>query len=142
MKWKRIEQKRQLNKEAFQRELAFIAEEEETFISLKKGNRKSVTEKSNLVNKGCQINIKVNDAPDIRKIRNTTYEINDAISTVSSEAGVSVNKARIATKIVCERLYGHKYKLEAPVPEPSQSNKRGSPVTDSDSEPFHKKKSQ
>ena len=75
---------KQLNEEAFQRELAFIAEEEETFISLKKGNRKSVTEKTILVNKGCQSNIKVNDAPDIRKIKNTIYEINDAISTVSS----------------------------------------------------------
>ena len=53
------------------------------------------------------------EPPDIRKVRNFTYEIKDAIATVSSKAAVSVKKARIATQVVCEKLYKHHYNLDA-----------------------------
>lgn len=53
-------------------------------------------------------------APAIRKVRNTTYKIKDAISSVSSKAGVSTEKARVATQTVADKLYGHRFELEPP----------------------------
>ena len=47
-------------------------------------------------------------------MRDSTYEIKDTIATVSSKAGVSVEKVRTATQIVAEKLYNHSFKLTAP----------------------------
>ena len=63
------------------------------------------------LDKECQVDINI--APQIRKVRNTTDTLRDTITTVSYKAAVSVEKAQVATQIVCKMLYGHIYQLEA-----------------------------
>ena len=53
-------------------------------------------------------------APKIRIQRNTTDRIKDTIASVSTKGAISVPKARIVTQVVCEKLYGHVYQLDAP----------------------------
>ena len=60
----------------------------------------------------CQVSINV--APAIRKSRNTTHEIRGPIATVSCKAAVLVEKARVTTQVVCQKLYGHHYDLKPP----------------------------
>ena len=50
----------------------------------------------------------------IRLIRNATYEILDTIAGVSTASGISVAKARTATRGVCKWKYGDIYELELP----------------------------
>ena len=69
------------------------------------------------VEKACQVDLNV--APTIRGARNTTSEVKDAIATVSCEAGISVPKARVATKVVCKKLYNHDYELSPNVADDS-----------------------
>ena len=68
--------------------------------------------------------------PEIRQNRNTTEECKDAIATVSYRAGISIPKARVAVKAVCEKLYDHVYHLEPPPP---------TTVSDGEGEPLPKK---
>ena len=70
--------------------------------------------KKTCVDETTQITTIDNPMPEIRKIKKSTEEIKDAIATVSSRAGVSVPKARVAVKAVSEKLYGHVYLLEPP----------------------------
>ena len=50
----------------------------------------------------------------IRLVRNATYEILDTIAGVSTASGISVAKARTATRGVCKWKYGDIYELELP----------------------------
>ena len=54
----------------------------------------------------------INPTPEIRINRNTLPKVKDAIATVSFRAGISVSKARIATKAICEKMYHHYFSLE------------------------------
>ena len=73
--------------------------------------------------KECQVTLNESTAPVIRKNRNTTDEIKDAIATVSTKARISVEEARVATQAVCQKLYGHHYELEVKTNELSQAKK-------------------
>ena len=45
----------------------------------------------------------VNERPPIRKIRNVLPHVKDAIATTSYKACISVDKARVAFKVVCKK---------------------------------------
>lgn len=49
--------------------------------------------------------------PEIRNYRKVKPQIKDAIATVSYRAAVSIDKARVAVKATCEKMYGHMYYL-------------------------------
>lgn len=49
--------------------------------------------------------------PSIRKTRNSSPRIKDAIATVSYRTALSVPMARVAFQAVCEKAYGHRYYL-------------------------------
>ena len=67
-------------------------------------------------------------APEIRKVRDSTYKIKDTIASVSTKAGVSVEKARVATQVVAEKLYDHRFELSVPTqsenPPPSKKPRK------------------
>ena len=86
-----------------------------------------------MIDKDIQCDLLV--TPDIRMGRNTLPKVKDTIATVSYRAGISVPKSRVATQIVCEKMYGHCYTLEKEpkrletiveedVPEPSSKKPR------------------
>ena len=93
-------------------ELSFIDEEfsENTSVSKKRGPPSK--ERVVVVEKAIQTDEIHCGEKDIRPGRNFTYEIKDAIATVSSKAGVSVAKARVCTQVVCKKMYGDCYQLE------------------------------
>ena len=64
-----------------------------------------------MIDRGIQCD-DINITPEIRLKRNSFPKVKDAIATVSYRAGISVTKARIATKAVAEKMYGHHYALE------------------------------
>ena len=66
--------------------------------------------------------------PEIRKVRNTTEEIKNAVATVSYRAGISVPKARVAVQAVCEKLYKHKYQLKPTLPTINEEDEPTEPV--------------
>lgn len=114
----------EIEDEALQEELSFIQEESNEIIptSSNRALRESVLDRPIKIDQSTQANINI--TPEIRKTRNTTNEIKGTIAAVSSEAGVSVSKARVATQVVCEMLYGHHYQLEAAVQEPPNKKPR------------------
>ena len=57
------------------------------------------------VDKNFQVKIKMPSSP-IRLVQNATYEILDTIAGVSTASGISVAKARTATREVYKRRYG------------------------------------
>ena len=78
--------------------------------------------------------------PEIRKTRNFNARIKDTIATVSYNAAISVEKARLAVQTMCRKFYNHQYYLtseeqakykpelatieeEAELAKPSQSKK-------------------
>lgn len=73
----------------------------------------------------------MNIRPEIRTGRNSLPHVKDTIASVSTRAGISVAKARIATATVCEKFYGHTYYLSPP----SNSNS----TTEQSDEPINKK---
>ena len=102
-------------------EKAIEDEETESFIfypsfdeMVPTSSRQPTQSKKTCVDETTQITTIDNPMPEIRKIKKSTEEIKDAIATVSSRAGVSVPKARVAVKAVSEKLYGHVYLLEPP----------------------------
>ena len=96
-----------------QEEMEYINEDLES-VSTSSVRQAPLEEDENIkVDKKTQVNIK-NPTDPIRLVRNSTYEILDTISSVSTVAGVSVAKARKATREVCKRKYGDLYELEAP----------------------------
>ena len=97
---------------SYHEELNYIIEELEVMPSSSK--RKSHTEDRVFkVDKNVQVNIKIASSP-IRLVRNATYEILDTIAGVSTASGISIAKARTATREVCKRKYGDIYELELP----------------------------
>ena len=80
--------------------------------------------------------------PQIRKKRNCTDEIKAAISKISYECGISVEKSRKAYQIVCKEMYSHKYFLsleekeekEGSTMEPREKKKKN--ITDIDYEKY------
>ena len=103
----RAEETRQ--EEQLQDEMEYINEDlEHTPVSSK---RRRQIDSPITIEQECQANINV--TPLIRKVRNTTHEIRDTIATVSYKAAISVEKARTATQVVCDKLYGHKFDLQA-----------------------------
>ena len=55
--------------------------------------------------------IPLSPKPQIRKVRNCTDSVKAAISKVSYECGISVDKSRRALQIISKELYGHQYYL-------------------------------
>ena len=51
------------------------------------------------------------DRPPIRKTRNVLPHVKDAIATTSYEAAISIDKARVAFKVIAKKMYGHRYYL-------------------------------
>ena len=49
--------------------------------------------------------------PQIRKVRNCTDSVKAAISKISYECGISVEKSRRALQIISKEMYGHQYYL-------------------------------
>ena len=94
-----------------QEELKFVNEDMEV-IPATSSRRMSLVDAPATVDKETQVNIL--EPPPICKCRNATYEIKDTIATGSCKAAITVEKARIATKVVCEKFYGHQYYLEPP----------------------------
>ena len=94
-----------------QQELEYINEDQEPVIM--SPPRNPPTKRVLKVDKKIQCNLKMGTKP-IRQVRNCTYEILDTISSVSTVAGISVAKARKATREVCKRSYGDIYELEPP----------------------------
>ena len=110
------EQERKEEEEARERSLM---NEEESFTNppefqemiLNMKDRSIEGRKIVMVDQGIQCD-DINIIPEIRMKRNTFPRVKDAIATVSYRAGISVAKARIATKAVAEKMYGHHYALE------------------------------
>ena len=84
-----------------QEELKFVNEDMEV-IPATSSKRMSLVDTPATVDKGTQVNILA--PPPIRKCRNAMYEIKDTIATVSCKAAITLEKARIATKVVCENF--------------------------------------
>ena len=54
------------------------------------------------------------ERPKLRKISNTfAEEVNAACASVSSKCSISAEKARVAVKTVCKKMYQHQYYLNA-----------------------------
>ena len=87
------------------------------------------------VDKACQADLNV--APEIRLVKKTTTNVKNAVATVSSQAGISVPKARVATQVVCKKLYGHDYSLSPPsVNDSTDPEKKGAPRSSADYEKY------
>ena len=99
------------NAQQLQEELKFVNEDMEVIPATSSG-RMSLVDAPATVDKETQVNILA--PPPIRKCRNATYEIKDTIATLSCKAAITAEKARITTKVVCEKFYGHQYYLEPP----------------------------
>ena len=121
---KRIEQEEQANVEAEEESYSNPVEYQEVISS---SRRQSVP--SRFEEKETQTEW-INIRPEIRSGRNSFPHVKDTIASVSTRAGISVAKARIATLTVCEKFYGHTYYLSPP------SN---SSSTDEQDEPTNKK---
>ena len=106
-------------------ELSFINEDVE-FLSPTVSRRAApILEKPVTVDKVVQVDIPTPTEP-VRLVRNSTPKILDTIAAVSTVAGISVSKARKATREVCKRKYNDVYELEAPndTGEPSKKKPR------------------
>jgi hypothetical protein len=86
----------------------------------------STENKKVLCDKEVQVFIPQTMIPEIRKRKNTSEEVRNAITTVSYRSGISVPKARVAPQAVCEILYDHRFLLKPPslptIPEASETN--------------------
>ena len=107
-----LREEAQTNEVHLEAEMSFINEDLE-ILSPKSRRSQSVI---NLiaVDKECQTDAYIPDAPSIRKVRNTSYEIKDCIATVSTKPTISVQKARVATQVVSSKFFGHEYHLQLP----------------------------
>ena len=119
-----LQEEQRVQEREFEEEMGFINADTEVVSPSSTRNMRRQSDKPITVDKEFQVEVTATPAPAIRKTRNTTHEIKDATATVSTKAGISVEKARVATQQVCEKVYGHRYKLEATNPsEPSQPKK-------------------
>ena len=73
--------------------------------------------------------------PEIRKVRNCTDSVKAAISKVSYECGISVEKSRRALQIISKELYGHQYYLSLQEKKSSEPNPKRK-ITDIDYEEY------
>ena len=104
--------------------MEFINADAEVVSPSSTRNMRRESDKPITVDKEYQVEVTGTPAPAIRETKNNTHEIKDAIATVSTKAGISVEMARVATQQVCKKVYGHRYKLEATNPSgPSQPKK-------------------
>ena len=106
-----LQEDQRREEEQLQEEIEFVNQDLELILA-PVSVRCAPADEAVTVDKECQVDI--NASPAIRKVRNATVGIKDAIATVSTKADISVQKARVATQKVCEKLYGHHYKLEIP----------------------------
>ena len=106
-----LQEDQRREEEQLQEEIEFVNQDLELILAPVSA-RCAPTDEAVTVDKECQVDI--NASPAIREVRNATVGIKDAIATVSTKAGISVQKARVATQKVCEKLYGHHYKLKIP----------------------------
>ena len=97
-----------------QAELDFINEDTDEVVQVKTARRDQRHEKRPVkVDKNVQVSVKTPTEP-VRLVRNATQKILDTISGVSTVVGISVAKARKATREVCKRKYGDIYELQPP----------------------------
>ena len=94
-------------------EISFINEDLEVLSQSQTESRRAVPvlETPLMVHKDIQVDL-VRPTEPVRLVRNSNPKILDTIAAVSSAAGVSVAKARIATREVCKRKYNDIYELE------------------------------
>ena len=101
---------------SFREDISFINEDSEempTTNSSRSSNEaiNNRREKPIMVDKEIQIKLK-NTTEPIRLVRNSTYKILNTIASVSTTAGILVEKAQKATREVCMRKYGDEDNLK------------------------------